>query len=399
MILLTDISFFQKPLEIVNLYEPNSTVKDTVQHFIRMYEPELLEDVLGLELYTALQASLQVNPIADRFQSLLFGDTYSYGGRLRKWKGIIETDTSYFSTGTGLAVMNPEWITAGVTKDADGNIIIADDATSFTVPGWISWEPIITRLGVGPLEPDVEYSYDIVTGTVALFRVGDSFEHGARLFVQFKIPNTPNILTFPPTQQFDIKEADWEAGTTFMEDEVTVYPYGVKSFSNPAWIGWEVVLFHQSNSIFVRGRDFSYSSTTGTITLLQDGAVFELSVFYGIQFKPRVTGSGGGVVVATDSGQIAYKHSFIADYVYYWYNRRTPLRTGFGTKDINPSGISNAADYTPMDAYRDMSDAIYRMWHYLDANRTVFPEWMGMYSLEERIRLKYSKVGMNRYGI
>lgn len=271
MILLTDISFFQKPLEIVNLYETDSIAAE-VSRFIRMYEPKLLQDVLGYELYSTLQAALLVNPLTDTFQKLLFGDAYTYNGRLTRWRGIIDKDDNNFTFGRNAAAYrNPEWLEVGVTTDSNSNIIIPNNATSFTIPSWIGWEPILFRFGVGPEQKGTDYNYDITTGTVS--NATNAYQPNERLFVQFQLQSS--------------------------------------------------------------------SATTNAA---------------------------------------GYKHSFIADYIYFHYQRsNATFSTGIGEKKIATASTTDASAGDKMiAAWNEMSQWITDMWCYLEANKAIFPDWYGI---------------------
>lgn len=288
MILLTDHTYFQnKPLEVVNIAE-STAIAAEADRFIRMYEPKLLQDVLGLELYNALQAALVVNPLPDNFQKLLFGDTYTNTqGRLVKWKGIIDKDDDPLSFTIG-GTKNPEWLTVGATTDNQGTIIIPAGATSFTMPSWITWQPLPFRIGAGPMQQGVDFDYNMQTGLFTLLN-GDSFQQGERLNVSFIAPHI---------------------GTT-----------------------------------------------------------------------------------PTSAG---YKQSFIANYIYYWYQRHNAtFSTGIGEKKVSTSNTTDASAADKMTvAWNEMSQWLLELWNYLDASKTAFPDWYGIGYYELR---KYKKI--NSLGI
>jgi hypothetical protein len=289
MILLTDISFFQGDLEIVNLLE-SASIEAELKGYIRQHEPKLLGDVLGWELYSALQTALLVNPLGDNFQKLLFGDTYAYQGRQRKWKGIIESDAPTFSFGTGVAgYRNPEWIVVGETTSG-GTVIIPDNGKTFTMPAWIGWEPIIFRYGAGPMKKGTDYSYNSTTGAFALLDAEDAFTAKESLFVQFQLQySAPN--------------------------------------SSPA---------------------------------------------------------------------ISYKRSFIANYIYWhWQQKHASFSTGTGEKVVN---TANTIAVSPADkmviAWNEMSEWITELWQYLEANKAYYPDW---YYVGYKQLRDYRKI--NPYGI
>jgi hypothetical protein len=97
MILLTDTSFFRNKLEVVNLFD-SPAVAEELREYIREYEPKLLRDVLGVDLYTTLKGvilDMDVN-----FRKLMFGDTYTVNDKLRTWRGLIETDIDPYDFST-----------------------------------------------------------------------------------------------------------------------------------------------------------------------------------------------------------------------------------------------------------------------------------------------------------
>lgn len=281
MILLTDISYFQEPIGIVNLNE-SADIAAEVKRLIRKHEPALLQDVLGWDLYTALQAALLVNPLADNFQKLLFGD------RAGRWRGIIDAD-SYSSdfTNGNVTSKSPQWVSAGVTQDAQGTPLIPALISTFTIADWVGWTPIIYRNGVSFLQEGTDYSYDQATGTVQLLKAGDVFENGEPLFVIF------------------------------------------------------------------------------------------------------LNKAGSVDVGATE--ETLYRHSFLANYIYYWYMRgNATFSTGIGEKKVSTSNTTDASPaYKMATAWNEMSEWIADMWCYLDANRALFPQW---YGYGYRQLCKYKKI-------
>jgi hypothetical protein len=99
MILITDISFFEGALEIANINETGGPAAQ-VNDYIRQHEPKLLTDVLGYELYGALQASLFSGLPDDNFQRLMFGDTYTLHTHLHRWNGLIDTSIDPYAFGS-----------------------------------------------------------------------------------------------------------------------------------------------------------------------------------------------------------------------------------------------------------------------------------------------------------
>lgn len=111
MILITDISFFVEPLEVVNVHE-SPAIADELNRYIRQYEPELLQDILGMELYNTVQDAIHGYPIDDNLRRLLFGDSYTYNSHIKRWKGIIETDIDPYFFATTQAGYKRTFITS-----------------------------------------------------------------------------------------------------------------------------------------------------------------------------------------------------------------------------------------------------------------------------------------------
>jgi len=70
----------------------------TVQHFIRKHENDFLSEVLGLDLYAAMEAAMLIDPLAQRFIDLRDGKVYTdQYGKTRKWAGLVEDKSNKVS--------------------------------------------------------------------------------------------------------------------------------------------------------------------------------------------------------------------------------------------------------------------------------------------------------------
>lgn len=71
---------------------PSKTANDTVYtQAINQYEPEILQSLLGYELYSKLIADLdsEGSPVSDRFKALVNGAEFTINDRLIKWNGLV----------------------------------------------------------------------------------------------------------------------------------------------------------------------------------------------------------------------------------------------------------------------------------------------------------------------
>lgn len=91
---LIDSSYFVGPINIPNTNK--TEVSERLQWFIDEYEAELLEEILGYELYKEFSEGITdfdpdgSNPtIEGRWLSLLEGGEYVWNGRLKKFNGLL----------------------------------------------------------------------------------------------------------------------------------------------------------------------------------------------------------------------------------------------------------------------------------------------------------------------
>lgn len=68
---------------------------EEVQSFIETYEPEFLQKLLGYDLWKAFSDGISGSgPYAQRWNDLLNGKEFTYGGRNYKWTGFLNKPSS-----------------------------------------------------------------------------------------------------------------------------------------------------------------------------------------------------------------------------------------------------------------------------------------------------------------
>jgi hypothetical protein len=88
---LIDRSYFIGEINIPNT--STTAIGELLDWFIEKYEPELLTDVLGYELYKAFSTGLEEDAIEQKWTDLLEGKEYTdISNKIRKWNGLIDED-------------------------------------------------------------------------------------------------------------------------------------------------------------------------------------------------------------------------------------------------------------------------------------------------------------------
>lgn len=188
--MLIDKSYFVGDLDIPNTGD--LPVSERVIWFIQKYESDFLQKLLGYPLYKVFIAGLNVTPPAtpeQRFIDILYGKEYTdLNGILRKWQGLIVTDSPTLNIAGGYVYRKPEYVTVGVTPGitAGANTLTFDGTAGKA--DWRGWVPIVTRAGV--MKPDVDYSWNKDTGVFTLLKPGDIFGNAEYFFVQFELRNS-----------------------------------------------------------------------------------------------------------------------------------------------------------------------------------------------------------------
>lgn len=171
------MAFIDKSYFIGELNLPrtsNALVEERLTHFIEKYETDLLEKILGFELYAAFIAGVQEDTIEQRWTDLLFGTTYCDGKH--RWKGLVWL-SSGVTTNLLAAGNTPVIVGGGNTYDP------APETYAVTVPPQYVGRPFgFFQRGVGELVRGTEYS---VNGNVLLllqdgvFSIGDTYFYSA----------------------------------------------------------------------------------------------------------------------------------------------------------------------------------------------------------------------------
>jgi hypothetical protein len=87
---LIDTSYFYGDLSIAQI--TNEAVEANVQRFIKQYEPELLADLLGYELYKNYLAGVAT---VQKYKDIRDGKEYTNrAGKLAKWRGLKNNSIS-----------------------------------------------------------------------------------------------------------------------------------------------------------------------------------------------------------------------------------------------------------------------------------------------------------------
>lgn len=187
-----DATYFTEELNIPNTDE--MAASERLSAFIDKYEPIFLQELFGYPLYKAFVAGMNVTPPAtppQRLLNILYGVEYAdFQNRLQKWKGLIVTDTPVFTIAGNLAYKKTVYITVGTTAG------FVEDTNTATLNGtngtddWRGWTPILFRDG-DPMEPDVDYSWDITTGVLMLLVENDVFGPAEKFMSQFEQRTDP----------------------------------------------------------------------------------------------------------------------------------------------------------------------------------------------------------------
>jgi len=83
---LIDITYFIGERHIANVSSPS--VAENIIDMIAIYEPELLEALLGIDLYADLLEGLEQDPIEARWTDLVDGTVFIYRGQKVRWIGL-----------------------------------------------------------------------------------------------------------------------------------------------------------------------------------------------------------------------------------------------------------------------------------------------------------------------
>ena len=86
---LIDQTYFIGTINIPNT--DRIDVQESLSWFIDKYEPEMLREAMGYDLYKAFISGLPTSTIGDRWDDLKSGKEYTdINGKNRKWDGLVE---------------------------------------------------------------------------------------------------------------------------------------------------------------------------------------------------------------------------------------------------------------------------------------------------------------------
>ena len=145
--------------------------------FLNEYEKKLLTSLFGYELNKAFQAGLLIDPIADRWNDLLYGKEYTFESRLKKWDGLI-----MLGDGVSATINNKNFIEVEVGRGGEFDPVT--ESVSTTIPvDFVGASFILHKRGTGPLKAN-EYS---VSGNTLTLATGYTFAEGDTYFYQKEI--------------------------------------------------------------------------------------------------------------------------------------------------------------------------------------------------------------------
>lgn len=140
-------------------------------------EKKLLADLLGYELNKAFQAGLLVDPIADKWNDLLYGKEYTFEDRLKKWDGFI-----MLGDGIAATINNSGFVDIVVNRGTTYDPA-ADQSVATIPPSFVGSSFIFHKRGYGPLR-SVEYT---VVGNQLTLTGGKTFADEDTYFYQKEI--------------------------------------------------------------------------------------------------------------------------------------------------------------------------------------------------------------------
>lgn len=108
---IISLSFFISDINIPNI--GNAATDEKVNSYITIFEPKILEDVLGYELYTAFIAG---KSSVQRMMDLLNGVNYiDLKGKSQRYKGIVYSNRSFIAQYVYFNIIkNDQTLTTGI---------------------------------------------------------------------------------------------------------------------------------------------------------------------------------------------------------------------------------------------------------------------------------------------
>lgn len=90
---IIDLTYFTGKINLPQIGTTDGN--EQVLEFIQTYEPEFLQKLLGHDLWKAFSDGIQGSgPYAQRWNDLLNGKEFSYGGRNYTWTGLLSKPSS-----------------------------------------------------------------------------------------------------------------------------------------------------------------------------------------------------------------------------------------------------------------------------------------------------------------
>lgn len=175
---LIDSSYFVGAINIPNTAK--TEISERLTWFINKYEPRILTDILGYELYGAFKVGLQEGTVAQKWLDLLYGVDFTYSSKLRRFKGLVSVDDAL---NPGSYFPDDIFFTADSTNVSTGE---------YHLPFLAGKTFRVVQRGVGPLEDGV----DIVIVSDGFEK---SFELGEKFTIEFTgstpLPDSATIVT------------------------------------------------------------------------------------------------------------------------------------------------------------------------------------------------------------
>lgn len=147
------MSFTDSTYYINEINVPASTYSD-LQQYIDRYEKDVLMGLLGYTLYTELMAAYAAflaapsTPLPAKWDALINGATYTFGGRSVRWNGLINSDKvsflSYYVYCQILKSKQSNLSNAGVTQPKNENSVVVDGVGLFAN----SWNEFVKLYGI-----------------------------------------------------------------------------------------------------------------------------------------------------------------------------------------------------------------------------------------------------------
>lgn len=132
------MSFTDSTYYINEINIPASGFSD-LQQYIDRYEKNVLVGLLGYTLYAEMMSAYAASPstpLPTKWDRLINGYTYTYGGQTIRWNGLINSDKvsflSYYVYCQYLKAKQASKSNAGVTQPNNENSVVVDGIAQFS---------------------------------------------------------------------------------------------------------------------------------------------------------------------------------------------------------------------------------------------------------------------------